>query len=73
MDEGVTLMNSATGTDPVAGLRAVAALRELLERLEQLQVESARDLGWSWSRIAAELGITKQSVHKKHAARRWGR
>jgi hypothetical protein len=48
------------------GLRAVASLRGLAERLESLQVDRARDLGWSWSQIAVELGVSKQAVHQKH-------
>jgi hypothetical protein len=48
----------------------VAALRGLVEVLEALQVERARALGWSWPRIAARLGVTKQAVHKKYAGRR---
>lgn len=64
--DGIELVSSASGADPVAGLRAVAALRGLTERLEQLQVDNARSHGWSWSRIATELGVSKQSVHKKH-------
>ncbi|EWC58499.1 hypothetical protein UO65_6179 [Actinokineospora spheciospongiae] len=48
------------------GLRAVAALRKLLEQLEAVQVRSARADGWSWQEIAAELGVSKQAVHKKH-------
>jgi len=55
--------------DPAEGLRAVAALRRLAERLESLQVDRARDLGWSWSQIAAALGVSKQAVHQKHGAR----
>lgn len=69
MIEGLELVDSASGTDPAAGLRAVAALRELLERLERLQVDGARGNGWSWQQIAAHLGVSKQSVHKKHAHR----
>ena len=42
------------------------ALRELLESLEALQVANAREQGWSWQQIAAELGVSKQAVHKKH-------
>lgn len=57
----------STSPDPREGLRAVAALRCLVERLEDLQVERARGLGWSWSEIATVLGISKQAVHKKHA------
>jgi hypothetical protein len=47
----------------------VAALRRLLDRLEALQVDNARALGWSWQEIASELGVSKQAVHKKHAGR----
>ncbi|TMK14801.1 MAG: HTH domain-containing protein [Actinobacteria bacterium] len=53
------------------GLRAVAALRRLVEQLETLQVTNARDLGWSWQEIAQELNVSKQAVHKKHAGRRF--
>ena len=57
------------GTDPDAGLRAVAALRALTERLEILQVDNARRAGWSWQQIAERLGVTKQTVHRKHGKR----
>jgi len=56
--------------DPAVGLRAVAALRSLLTRIEQLQVDNARDVGWSWEDIARTLGVSKQSVHEKHSQRR---
>jgi DNA-binding NarL/FixJ family response regulator len=59
----------AASTDPDVGLRAVAALRALTERLEILQVDNARKLGWSWQQIAARLGVTKQTVHRKHGKR----
>ena len=52
------------------GLAAVAALRELLESLEDLQVANARDQGWSWQQVAVALGVSKQAVHKKHATSR---
>jgi DNA-binding NarL/FixJ family response regulator len=63
------ITEEAAGTDPDAGLRAVAALRALTERLEILQVDSARRAGWSWQQIAERLGITKQTVHRKHGKR----
>jgi hypothetical protein len=69
MTENMDLVGTASGADPAEGLRAVAALRQLLERLESLQVDNARGLGWSWQRIAAELGVSRQSVHKKHGPR----
>ena len=63
------IAEDAASTDPDAGLRAVAALRALTERLEILQVDNARALGWSWQQIAARLGVTKQTVHRKHGRR----
>ena len=63
------IAKDAASTDPDAGLRAVAALRALAERLEILQVDNARKLGWSWQDIAERLGVTKQTVHRKHAKR----
>ncbi len=56
--------------DPAVGLRAVAALRQLVEELEELHVDNARASGWSWQAIAEALGVTRQSVHKKHHVRR---
>jgi len=55
--------------DPSTGLVAVAALRRLVDELEAVHVANARTLGWSWEAIATQLGITRQSVHKKYAAR----
>jgi hypothetical protein len=59
----------AASRDPAVGLPAVAALRRLAEQLERAQVERARALGWSWQDIAAALGVTKQTVHRKHRER----
>jgi hypothetical protein len=75
--EGTTTTNSQAATltaatssrDPEVGLRAVAALRGLLEVLEALQVDNARANGWSWQDIASRLGVTKQAVHQKHGPR----
>jgi DNA-directed RNA polymerase specialized sigma24 family protein len=67
MTEATTLAAAAGDRDPQAGLRAVAALRRLLEQLERVQVRNARASGWSWQEIAAELGVTRQAVHKKHS------
>ncbi|WP_367126362.1 helix-turn-helix domain-containing protein [Streptomyces phytohabitans] len=50
-------------------MRAVAALRRLVERLEALQVASARGQGWSWEEIGTALGVSRQAVHKKHSRR----
>ncbi|GAB3661517.1 sigma factor-like helix-turn-helix DNA-binding protein [Actinocorallia lasiicapitis] len=66
MNDGVRLAQDASSRDPAIGLKAVRALRELAERLENLQVRNARELGWSWQDIAAVLGVSRQAVHKKH-------
>jgi DNA-directed RNA polymerase specialized sigma24 family protein len=73
MEPTVQIAESATSDDPDVGLRAVAALRSLSERLEVLQVENARKLGWSWQDIAERLGVTKQTVHRKYGRRLGGR
>jgi hypothetical protein len=57
------------GPDPGKGLAAAAALRRLVEEVEALHVRNARAAGWSWEAIANALGITRQSVHRKHAHR----
>lgn len=57
---------AAVSGDPAVGLRAVASLRTLADRLEALQVARARELGWSWQDIADRLGVSRQAVHKKH-------
>ena len=73
MERTLEIAESATSNDPDVGLRAVAALRALTERLELLQVDGARELGWSWQDIAERLGVTKQTVHRKHGRRTGGR
>ena len=69
MESALEIAEGAAHADPDVGLRAVAALRALTERLEILQVENARKLGWSWQDIATRLGVSKQTVHRKHGKR----
>lgn len=66
MSDGVQIAQEASSRDPAVGLRAVRSLRELADRLETLQVQNARELGWSWQEIAVCLGVSRQAVHKKH-------
>ena len=72
MEPVLEIAEGAASNDPDTGLRAVAALRALAERLEILQVQNARERGWSWQEIAERLGVTKQTVHRKYG-RRLGR
>jgi hypothetical protein len=69
MENAPALAAAADSADPRTGLRAVAALRRLLEQLEALQVDNARQHGWSWQEIAEVMGVSRQAAHKKHAGR----
>jgi DNA-directed RNA polymerase specialized sigma24 family protein len=60
------LATAASAADPRIGLRAVRALRRLLEELERMQVRRAREQGWSWQEIGEALGVSRQAVHKKY-------
>lgn len=68
-NDAVGTTEAAMSPDPRVGLRAVAALRRLVERLEALQIDNARRQGWSWEEIGGALGVSRQAVHKKHARR----
>lgn len=70
MKDATALATNASSNDPATGLKAVAALRLLAERLEALQVERARQQGWTWQEIATALGVSRQAAHKKHAVKR---
>jgi ATP-dependent Clp protease ATP-binding subunit ClpA len=52
---------------PEKGLPAIAALRAEVEALERHHVATAVADGWTWSRVAEALGVSKQAAHKKHA------
>ncbi len=70
VDTMTDLATAAADADPGTGLRAVRALRRLLEQLEASQVRAAREHGWSWQEIADVLGVSRQAVHKKHGRAR---
>ena len=70
MTQATELASATASKEPEVGLAAVAALRGLLESLEALQVDNARERGWSWQQIAGALGVSKQAVHKKHGGGR---
>lgn len=70
VEEAKDLAVQVASEDPETGLRAVAALRRLLERLERIHVDNARERGLSWQAIADDLGVSKQAAHKKYGRRR---
>ena len=53
--------------DPRAALATVVALRRLADQLERAATQSALDQGWTWSQVAAALGVSKQAAHKRLA------
>jgi hypothetical protein len=66
MNQIAQLAEQVGSEDPAVGLAGVRALREVVERLEDLHVGAARARGWSWQEIGAALGVSRQAVHKKH-------
>lgn len=60
---------AANTSDPRVGLRAIASLRALADRLELAQVEAGLRAGMSWQEVADALGVSRQAVHKKYAKR----
>lgn len=70
MSKAADLANKAGSADPDVGLRAVWALSLLLEQLERVQVDNAREQGWTWQQVAEALHVSRQAVHQKHARRR---
>lgn len=60
---------AADTSDPRGGLRAIASLRALTDRLELAQVEAGLRAGLSWQDIASALGVSRQAVHKKYSKR----
>ncbi|MDN5893035.1 MAG: helix-turn-helix domain-containing protein [Nocardioides sp.] len=62
-------VRAADVSDPRVGLRAIAALRRLVDTLELRQVEAALAAGLGWTDIADCLGVSRQAVHKKYLNR----
>ena len=61
MDE----IEQAAHIEPEAGFAQVVALRLMADRLERKAVRDALAKGWSWTRIAQALGVSKQAAHKR--------
>ena len=56
-------------SDPEKAFAAVVALRRLASRLELAAAQVAIDEGWSWTDVAAALGVSRQAAHRKLAHR----
>lgn len=51
--------------DPAQAFTAAIALRLSADKIEHEAVVAAINQGWSWSRIADAMGISKQAAHKR--------
>lgn len=69
MEEAPRTIDVADPSDPDAAFASVLALRRLADRLELAAVNVAVERGWSWTDVAAALGVTRQAAHKKFAHR----
>lgn len=57
-----------TPKQPNDAFAAVLSMRRLADKLEQKAVVEALKQGWTWSKIAQALDVSKQAAHKRHAA-----
>jgi hypothetical protein len=65
-DDYGQLFEFAEDRDPKIALAAVRTLRTRLDDCEELAVVRAVAESWSWSRIGAALGVSKQAAWEKH-------
>jgi len=54
-----------TADSPLAAMKAISRMRELLVVYERAAVEEARERGASWGDIGEALGRTRQSAHRQ--------
>ena len=62
-------LDEPSAHDPATALAAVIALRRMADRMEREAVDRAIRTGWTWQQVAQALGVTRQAVHQRHAAR----
>jgi len=66
VSELMALVGAVGDDDTRAALRAAAELRRAAERTEAQLVRRARNQGMSWAEVAGQLGLAKQTVHRKY-------
>jgi hypothetical protein len=59
-----------TAESPLAGMKAMSRMKELLNAYLEAAVGEARERGASWTDIAEALGRSRQSVHKQYGGDR---
>lgn len=55
-------------TDPLVAMRAAQAMIEYLQGQIAFEVGAARREGHSWTRVGAQLGMSKQGASKRYAS-----
>ena len=60
---------AAAAPTPERALGDLVELRASLDRIEALLVARARANGATWAEIGGQLGITRQSAHRRHHVR----
>jgi hypothetical protein len=68
-DRAVRLVGLAAEEDPELGLLGVLGLRQVAQVCEEHQVRQARQVGWTWARIATAVEVSPRAVHQRHASR----
>jgi hypothetical protein len=56
-----------TADSPLAAMKAMSRMKELLNAYLEAAVDEARERGASWADIAEALGRTRQAVHKQYS------
>lgn len=51
---------------PESALLAIGDIRDACDRIEAHAVAQMRKRSWSWARIAARLGVSRQAAQKRH-------
>jgi hypothetical protein len=55
-----------TADSPLAAMKSMSRMKELLDAYLEAAVEEARERGASWSDIGEALGRSRQAVHKQY-------
>jgi transcriptional regulator of acetoin/glycerol metabolism len=69
-DDLVALLGDLEAGRPEEALRAIVIFRELADDLEATLVAACRQQGRTWQEIATTLGVRRETLIRRHGARR---